>query len=257
MVENTPFSTLKRILLVTVFAILGSPMFANQLEEKFRSHATHISEIAVFRSNDEYNLPRPPRTQRLVYDRAYLKAMHIPGSPDYPYEIEMTFRFEKDSGLPAADQAKNDQQIEVNLRGTWTDAEDDLKAEALIPRDVDLRANMKVLGSYSILSMEKVSFTGSRYADVDEVENKFIRNNDIYTSMNNDFISSYMLCQKDGSYRIPYCRLRLYVAPLTVRVTFQKHLVQEFYDVKEQATRFVNTIMADGRGAVGQISWCL
>ena len=120
--EEIFINTFQSYFLGSCLTIFGTSLLAEQLEEKFRDQATQSSEIAVFKNLDEYGLPRPPRTQKLLYNPEYLKTIHIPGWPGYPYEVSMTFRFEKDTWKPTASEAINRRQIEVNIRGGWTTA---------------------------------------------------------------------------------------------------------------------------------------
>lgn len=198
------------------------------------------ADLTIFANLDEYDLGYPPRVQRINYGRDYLTTIHIPGWPGFPYEVSMTFRFEKDTGRPTAAEAGNEREIQVNIRGGWTTVEENLPNALLIGpgndlTSIDWTARPDALTGMEVMSINPVGRDG--------IEAWFDEKNEVYISRDEETITSFMTCHKPGAYRVPHCQLSFSVAPLTARVRFQRHLLTDFANVREQAERYVACLM--------------
>lgn len=225
-------------------AFLASPGFLSG------SHATgcgdyrrgdmKTADLTVYANLDEYLLDYPPRVQRINYGYDYLSCIHIPGRPGFPFETQMRFRFEKDTGLPLGCPVGNPEQIEVMIEGTWVSVEERLPAAVFIPSPNNLTSIEWTAHRDSLTDMELITFKSGRGSNT---EKWFDKKNEIYISKDREAIVSFMTCHKADAYRVPHCELWLNIPPLTVRVRFQRHLLTDLAKVREQAKRYVNCLM--------------
>lgn len=210
----------------------------------YRIGDVKTADLTVFSSLEDYALPKPQKTTKIMYGKEYLKTPHIPGRPGFPYETNMTFHFEKDTGLPVASQTGNDMQIEVSVRATWVSAEEELRSVAFIPDNLNFFTYLG--GDLLKGSMQRVEFiTGRPGNEVTRAELQFNEKNEIYAQVKDGQVKSYMICHKNGAYPVPHCTLRLKVSLLTAEVRFQKDLLEDFEDVHAQASNFIMCLMQE------------
>lgn len=123
-------------------ALFSIAVFAAEAQEidcgAYRRDEMKVADLAVYANLDEYDLDHPPRVQRINYAYDYLNWVHMPGRPGFPYETNITFRFEKDTARPTSTDFGNDREIIVSIQGSWTALEEQLVVPTWIGAGWDL-----------------------------------------------------------------------------------------------------------------------
>lgn len=244
-ISNVKSLFLKLPIIAALLIWIANMSEANNFECNGFGSRSEKSYITLFKSLEDYLLPQPKYVKNIIYSPEYLKRPHIVGRPGFPYETQMTFRLELDSGKPATNEDSNEVAIEITIDGSQFDAANDFKASAFLPESINIRDEIYQINN-NVYNFNQVLYADKDLRDsISNTELSFSDKNDLFIRNNGNEIDSYLICQKDTHYREPYCNARLSVQPFTVEIRFQRLGLTRLQAVLDQAVKFVSCLMSE------------